>query len=243
MLEHRASENGIIRDDKSDVTPNIRGECVVDGQETGISTSNNLSLFPTSAVPRSGMCFVPCRFWHWEVAALACLPFPQQCRGLDTHPWLPIMMGLVHPQGAAFEVHKAHIMRGTAACWRKEPLSGGTAVQVKMREGEGTESHFPHASPCQSCLALCCHWWGSHLAPQQVTWHLFQAVWLAQWKCCLHCLGRGPPQTGCSSTSGAPCDTWKALGMTGRAELIGPADEQTGSCLLPAEWHVEKLDF
>lgn len=97
--------------------------------------------------------------WHGGVGCpcLRTLPpavLAPQCWGLDTHLWLPVMMGLLHPQKSSlWSTQCLHYARG----WQTSEgnaLSGGKMLQVKLREGEGTESHFLYAPPHHRCLSL-----------------------------------------------------------------------------------------
>lgn len=111
---------GIIR---SYITPGNREECVAAACRTGdrhqhwwSATGPTLPCLPPLLSQEVGSLLSPVDFGVALGGCSPCLPTlppavpAPQCRGLDTHPWLPVMMGLLHPQGAAFEVHKAHIM-------------------------------------------------------------------------------------------------------------------------------------
>lgn len=102
---------------KNGITPNIRGECVVAPCRAG-EEGTTLPCLPPLLSQEVGCVLSPVDFGVALRGCCPCLPTlppavpAPQFGGLDTHPWLPVMMGLLHPQGAAFEVHKAHIMRG-----------------------------------------------------------------------------------------------------------------------------------
>lgn len=106
---------------KSVITPNIRGECAVAACSTGgwhqhWCSATALPSRPPLLSQQVGCILSPVDFGVALRGCCPCLPTlppavpAPECRGLDTRPWLPVMMGLLHPQGAAFEVHKAHIM-------------------------------------------------------------------------------------------------------------------------------------
>ena len=166
-------------------------------------------------------------------AALDCAPFPQR-RGSDTHLLLPIVMGSVLPQKSSlWSAERLHCVRGRQS-W------AGTRSQAveryRLREGEGTGSHFPHAPAHRRRLSVRCHWWGSRSPRRQVPGTVFR-LFSSEVTGCLHLLGRPPPHPqACSRVAYAPYDT--LIKTSREAELLLPS--QTGICLLLAQWHFKK---
>lgn len=143
---------------KSDITPKVRGECVVAACRNRrlasalvLSHRKSPSLSPSCAVPGCGCILSPVDFGVALQGCCPCLPALPPSAGIRHTSLAAVMMGLLR----AFEAHKAPRMCGRKGALRRD--SG----QARMRQGEGTESHFLHAAPCQSCLAtdgtVICH--------------------------------------------------------------------------------------
>lgn len=216
---------------KSDITPKVRGECVVAACRTGdwhqrwCSATGRALPCPPAVLSQDVDVFCPLLIlvWHCKAAALACLPFPHSSAGIRHTSLAPVMMGLLRAEEPLWSAQSSQ--EG-----RKESALRRDSGQVRMRQGEGTESHFPHEHPVRAVWPLM----GQSFATAAGELAPFQAVWLAQWKCCLHCLGRGPPKPAALVLQELLVTLEKPWEWLGEQKLLPPADEKTGSCHSPA---------